>query len=36
VLGDPVTPEHSSTLAAATLGAMGLRPGMSTLVTAPL
>ena len=36
VLRDPVTPEHSSTLAAATLGAMGLQPGMSTLVTAPL
>jgi long-chain acyl-CoA synthetase len=32
----PMTPERSADVAAATLEAMGLRPGMSTIVTAPL
>ena len=33
---NPMTPERSAQVAAATLEAMGLRPGMSTIVTAPL
>jgi long-chain acyl-CoA synthetase len=36
VVRSPVTPEQSLQVAGATLGAMGLEPGMSTLVTAPM
>jgi long-chain acyl-CoA synthetase len=36
VIRDAMTPEQSRAVAAATLGAMGLRPGMHTLVTAPM
>jgi long-chain acyl-CoA synthetase len=36
VIRDAMTPEQSRDVAAATLAAMGLRPGMHTLVTAPM
>jgi long-chain acyl-CoA synthetase len=36
VIRDAMTPEQSREVAAATLAAMGLRPGMHTLVTAPM
>jgi long-chain acyl-CoA synthetase len=36
VLRDPMTPAQSGQVAMMTLTAMGLRPGMSTLITAPL
>lgn len=36
VLRNATTPEQSRLVAAATLEAMGLRPGMSTLITAPM
>ncbi|HWF54203.1 MAG TPA: AMP-binding protein [Solirubrobacteraceae bacterium] len=36
VMREAMAPEQSLQVAGATLGAMGLRPGMSTLVTAPL
>jgi long-chain acyl-CoA synthetase len=36
VVRSPMTPEQSTRVATATLGAMGLGPGMHTLVTAPL
>lgn len=36
VLREPMPPEQSRQVAAATLAAMGLRPGMSTLITAPM
>lgn len=36
VLRKPLTPEHSQTVAASTLGALGLSPGMRTLITAPM
>jgi long-chain acyl-CoA synthetase len=36
VLRSPMEPEQSRQVAAATLEAMGLRPGMRTLVTAPM
>ena len=36
VIRDAMTPEQSRDVAAATLGAMGLTPGMHTLVTAPM
>jgi long-chain acyl-CoA synthetase len=36
VLRDPMEPEQSLKVAAATLAGMGLEPGMRTLVTAPL
>jgi long-chain acyl-CoA synthetase len=36
VIRDPMTPEQSREVAAATLRGMGLAPGMHTLVTAPM
>ncbi len=36
VLRDAMTPEQSQQVAAVTLAAMGLRPGMRTLITAPM
>jgi long-chain acyl-CoA synthetase len=36
VLRDAMTPEQSGQVAMATLAAMGLRPGMSTIITAPM
>lgn len=36
VLRDRMSPEHSTNIGAATLDAMGLRPGMSSIVTAPM
>jgi long-chain acyl-CoA synthetase len=36
VTRNPMTPDQSAGVATATLAAMGLRPGMSTIVTAPL
>jgi len=36
VLRDAMTPEQSQQVAATTLAAMGLRPGMRTLITAPM
>ena len=36
VIRDAMSPEQSRDVAAATLGAMGLTPGMHTLVTAPM
>ncbi|MGZ4231854.1 MAG: AMP-binding protein [Solirubrobacteraceae bacterium] len=36
VIRDAMTPEQSRDVAAATLAAMGLRPGMHSLVTAPM
>jgi long-chain acyl-CoA synthetase len=36
VLRPPMAPEQSQQVASATLAAMGLRPGMHTLVTAPM
>ena len=36
VIRDPMTPDQSRDVAAATLRAMGLAPGMHTLVTAPM
>jgi len=36
VLREPMAPEQSRKVAAATLAAMGLRPGMRTLITAPM
>jgi long-chain acyl-CoA synthetase len=36
VTRNPMTPDQSGRVATATLAAMGLRPGMSTIVTAPL
>jgi long-chain acyl-CoA synthetase len=36
VIRDAMTPEQSRDVAGATLAAMGLRPGMHTLVTAPM
>jgi long-chain acyl-CoA synthetase len=36
VLRDAMTPEQSGQVAMTTLGAMGLRPGMSTIITAPM
>jgi long-chain acyl-CoA synthetase len=36
VLREPMEPEQSQQVAAATLAAMGLRPGMRTLITAPM
>ena len=36
VLRDRMSPEHSTNVGAATLDAMGLRPGMSSIATAPM
>jgi long-chain acyl-CoA synthetase len=36
VMREPMTPEQSAQVALATLGGMGLAPGMSTIVTAPM
>jgi long-chain acyl-CoA synthetase len=36
VLRYPMTPEQSLQVATATLGGMGLKPGMSTVITAPM
>jgi long-chain acyl-CoA synthetase len=36
VIREAMTPEQSAQVAMATLGGMGLRPGMSTIITAPM
>jgi long-chain acyl-CoA synthetase len=36
VIRDSMTPEQSTQVAMTTLGGMGLRPGMSTVITAPM
>jgi long-chain acyl-CoA synthetase len=36
VIRNPMTPEQSQQVAMATLAGMGLRPGMSTVITAPM
>jgi long-chain acyl-CoA synthetase len=36
VIRNPMTPEQSQEVATAILGGMGLRPGMKTLITAPM
>jgi long-chain acyl-CoA synthetase len=36
VIRNPMTPEQSQQVAMATLAGMGLRPGMSTIITAPM